>query len=153
MDNNPDIETNISPTRRVSKRMKLATLRRTSAVSTSTQPASNLSPTTSNSATGPSTAVPTAVSASSAVPTTTGNPTLASSSLAYQVVSRMHRQQLLFSKTTLISESQNFLNLENSQLVRITSCFTFFLVFWSFNLGWNRLEVRHIITNSQIDIL
>jgi hypothetical protein len=57
MDNYPENESRTSPTRRVSKRMKLAALRRTSpttASTVSTQPTDNLTPTISNPATGPS---------------------------------------------------------------------------------------------------
>jgi hypothetical protein len=57
MDNYPENESRTSPTRRVSKRMKLAALRRTApttATTVSTQPTDNLTPTISNPATGPS---------------------------------------------------------------------------------------------------
>ena len=82
MDNNPENDSNVSPTRRVSKRMNLAALRRTSAAATSTQPTDNNPPTTSNSATRPSNAASNAGVTSSITPTASATSNSASSSPA-----------------------------------------------------------------------
>jgi hypothetical protein len=82
MDNDPENKSRTSPTRRVSKRMKLAALRRTSATTASTQPADNLTPTTSNPASGPSNVDSTAGEASATRPTMSATAILATSSVA-----------------------------------------------------------------------